>query len=201
MKKYYLYLDTTKTLRIGLLDDTYSFQSIEHFDQSKSASIIHQEIYQILRGANIELKEVQAVIINNGPGSYTGVRVAEGLLKVLELDGLTGYSFYEFEMLKLTFNKGLWISNAFKGEYFIYHWEDEVIKFEGLVAKEEFSLDKFPKIPVYSNESFEGKFGEQDSKNILEKNATKIFSRVIEAKMRREPFYFRKIEQEFKVPK
>lgn len=201
MKKHFLYLDTTKTLALGLLDETFSFIEIEYYQDFKSAAIIHSKIYQILKRKDLKLEDVEAVIINNGPGSYTGVRVAEGILKVLELDGVKGFSFYEFEMLKLLSEEGVWISNAFKGEYFIYHWKGDSVSFEGLIPKDDFDIKKYKEVEVFSNESFDGVFNEKYSKDLIAQNSSIVFPKVINDGMRRQPFYFRKIEQEFKIPK
>ena len=72
-------------------------------------------ILNLLKKHKVNVDNNFSILVNNGPGSYTGVRVAEGILKVLELDGVNGYSFYEFEMMKAVYSEGLWISRCSTG--------------------------------------------------------------------------------------
>lgn len=49
--------------------------TIEHSIQKDHASFLHQAIQSIAQQLNIELNEIDAVAVSNGPGSYTGLRV------------------------------------------------------------------------------------------------------------------------------
>lgn len=47
----------------------------EHPEQKDHSSFLQPAILDLLQEAQIQLKEVSAVVVNNGPGSYTGLRV------------------------------------------------------------------------------------------------------------------------------
>ncbi len=47
----------------------------------KNSSIIFGVIDELLRNAEIKLSDIDAYLVNRGPGSYTGVRIAMGVVK------------------------------------------------------------------------------------------------------------------------
>ena len=47
----------------------------------KNSSIIFRIIDELLKIAEIKLADIDAYVVNRGPGSYTGVRIAMGVLK------------------------------------------------------------------------------------------------------------------------
>ena len=47
----------------------------------KNSAIIFGVIEELLKNAEIKLSDIDAYIVNRGPGSYTGVRIAMGLVK------------------------------------------------------------------------------------------------------------------------
>jgi len=47
----------------------------------KNSSIIFGVIDELLKNAEIKLADIDAYIVNRGPGSYTGVRIAMGVVK------------------------------------------------------------------------------------------------------------------------
>ena len=47
----------------------------------KNSSIIFGVIKELLKNAEIKLSDIDAYVVNRGPGSYTGVRIAMGVVK------------------------------------------------------------------------------------------------------------------------
>ena len=47
----------------------------------KNSSIIFGVIDELLKNAEVKLADIDAYVVNRGPGSYTGVRIAMGVLK------------------------------------------------------------------------------------------------------------------------
>ena len=47
----------------------------------KNSSIIFGVIDELLKNAEIKLADIDAYVVNRGPGSYTGVRIAMGVVK------------------------------------------------------------------------------------------------------------------------
>ena len=99
-------------------------------------------MHRLLEANSLSLNEIDEVFLINGPGSYTGIRISEGVGQVLELADKKIYSFHHFIVPQtLGIEKGHWVSNAFKGEYFIYSWESANSKKE-LVLKDDCDLSK-----------------------------------------------------------
>ena len=195
----YLYLDTSHELVVGILDLNFDVITIERNQERRSASVIHNRVDILLRNQGIEVSELKGVIVNNGPGSYTGIRVGEGVAKIFELDGVKVASFLEHEAIALTSEKGTWIANAFKNEIFSYSWkqgsspERKMIDLDGL---ENIDLE-----PIFSNDTFQTTRRITNSKTTLLQNINKIAKFYFERNERQEPFYYRSLEEEFQVGK
>ena len=98
--KRFLYIDTTHSLLIGLMDGSYKFIEYIKLTEGKSGSIVHDQINMLLSKHEIGISGLCAIFVNNGPGSYTGVRVGEGIAKIFELDGGKVISFHEHEAIQ-----------------------------------------------------------------------------------------------------
>lgn len=55
----------------------------EHFDQKNHASFLQPAIHQILEKTGKQFKELDAIAVTGGPGSYTGIRVGMSSAKGL----------------------------------------------------------------------------------------------------------------------
>ena len=92
----------------------------------------------LLKKQGVEASDLLGVIVNNGPGSYTGIRVGEGLAKIFELDGTKVVSFLEHEAIALISENGTWVANALKMKFLYIRGRKvipqvkEMIKLEGL---------------------------------------------------------------------
>ncbi len=68
-------------------------QALSNTEQRDHAAWIHHAIENILGAANKELKDLDAVAVSNGPGSYTGLRIglstAKGLCYALNIPLIT----------------------------------------------------------------------------------------------------------------
>lgn len=195
----YLYIDTSHELIIGLLDFNFEALSIKKNQERRSASVIHDEINSLFREQGVEISELLGVIVNNGPGSYTGIRVGEGLAKIFELDGTKVVSFLEHEAIALISEKGTWVANAFKDEIFAYSWEGSSSPSKRMTTLE--GLEKVVLGPIFSNDTFQVKREIINSKKRLLENINKVAKYYFEKNERQKPFYYRELEEEFKVGK
>ena len=110
----YLFLDTSQGLTVGVLNDDFTWKEYMTSEESKSSGRIHKDIDDILKKTNCLWDNLLGIIISSGPGSYTGMRVSEGLAQILELESHHIYSFYHFEVPKffsLYGNKYSWLYN------------------------------------------------------------------------------------------
>ena len=191
-----LFIDSTSGLVIGLMDSNYEWVEYMSLDEKMPSDIIHFEIFSLLKKYDLNFNNIQC-FISSGPGSYTGMRLSEGLAQVLELSQIPVYSFYHFDVPRLSgVTKGFWASNAFKGQVFVFNWngdknEKHLLNKDAFIIEEEalgFTLDTSD--PFFSNLI--------STKNLIKDKAKEIFSKVSSTKLRVEPFYFRSIEEEFR---
>jgi tRNA threonylcarbamoyladenosine biosynthesis protein TsaB len=175
-----LFLDTTQGLTVGLLDRDFSWVFYEYSDEKKPSEIIHDKLYFILNKFNLSIENVQFISIA-GPGSYTGMRLSEGVSTILEWGGLKIFSLYHFEVPYLTgIESGRWVTNAFKNQVFLYEWNGEESK-TTLLAE---CLDT----EVYSLEK---------TRELILLHSRRIFPLVVQQDKFKETYYFRTLEEEF----
>lgn len=177
---YSLFIDTTAGLTIGLLDESFSWKSFDISADNKPSETIHTKIFNLLNQYQLQLKDIRLFYIA-GPGSYTGMRLSEGLADIVKWNEIETFSFYHFDIPKyLGIKKGQWITNAFKKEIFSYTW-DENIESKELLAEclneEAFTLQK--------------------TQEFIKQMPVEIFSKVVLLNEKKETYYFRTLEAEF----
>ena len=71
-----LLIDTTsnKTIKVGLNKNGKEFMTEQQLDKQK-AQVVLPLIDKLLKKHNLILKDIEAIRINPGPGSFTGIRV------------------------------------------------------------------------------------------------------------------------------
>ena len=190
-----LFVDSTSGLVIGLLDSSYNWVEYLSLDEKKPSEIIHNEIFNLVTKHKLTLLEMQC-FVSSGPGSYTGMRLSEGLAQIFELYKMTVYSFYHFDVPRLSgVPRGFWTTNAFKGQAFIYNWsaeEDEkhLINKDSFLIEDErlgYTLDNDD--PLFTNLI--------STKKLIQTDAHLFFPKVKLQKMRVAPYYFRSLDEEF----
>lgn len=83
---YQLYLDTTnKKLTVVILQDNKILASSSFNSWQKQTELAIPTIINLLAKCKIKLKNIAKVVITNGPGSYTGIRVAITFVKTLKI--------------------------------------------------------------------------------------------------------------------
>lgn len=195
---YSLYVDSSAGLVIGLLDS--EFRWVEYLDsnEKKPSEVIHYEIFNLVQKYNLDLKNMY-FFFSAGPGSYTGMRLGEGIAQVLAWDEKSVFSFHHFDVPRIIgIEKGYWVTNAFKGQVFIYNWDNE----SGTAEKELVNSADFK---ILDSElgftlSAENKdFSHlKTTKDLIKNSSALIFKKVFEQKLREPPYYFRTLEEEFK---
>lgn len=198
----YLYLDTTEKLIIGLLDE--SFQWVDYFEEDirSASSRIQGIIFDNLSHHGKKISDIKVVFQASGPGSYTGMRVSEGLSQIMEWHDYPIYSFYHYEVpFMMGIQSGTWNSNAYKGDIFLYHWEGEKEDFELI---KEYKLKETQGDHLYSHfhkEPFELIDDENLTSVMIKNDPKKFFNILLDNQLRREPYYYRPLEVEFTKPK
>lgn len=198
----YLFIDTTSNLKIGILSEECRWLEIQNLEEKKPSEVIHKIIHESLLKHELSLDMITKVIACAGPGSYTGMRLSEGIVQVMELSGIHALTFYHFDLPHfLGFEKYIWVATAFKGEYYIFQYDQGVIT-KTLVLKENLSealnqyvsFEKFALVPdpLYPD-GF--RFTSQEIVN----NPEKYMSKVMERNIRDQAYYYRTVEEEFKI--
>lgn len=183
-----LFLNTSGNIQIGLLDSKSCWIDYIETQKSKASEILHSMIFEMLNKHRFTAKDIDTVYTIAGPGSYTGLRLGEGLAQVLSMNDVKHYSFYltdVFEILDL--KDYLFYTNAFKKEYFIYE------NGESFLTKN-FDLIESSSRKLYSIDA-SGKI--ENMKNLIYKNSSLIFDYIQTKKIKKEVFYYRSLEAEF----
>ena len=189
-----LFIDSTEEMALGVLNKNREFEEYCHFADKQGASLIHSRLNDLLQRHKMCLGDVKKIYIASGPGSYTGIRVVEGMAQIMKWQGVDVLSFYQFEIpFMVGIFRGVWVSQAWKGELFVYSWEGErsseqLVPFcEYDIVGEEYSFgDRCCGVAVQSN------------RNLLQEYSSTIFDCVNKRGKYLPPYYYRKVEHEFK---
>lgn len=194
----YLYVDSTTNLTIGLINTDFSLVDYKYIEAKKSSLIIQSETFNILQARDLKLLEISGIIYCAGPGSYTGMRVSQGLVDICESAGIKVYSFYHFEVPRLLGIKsgGFW-ADAFKKEYFWTSWVDEDQTIE-LISSDQLEKKKENTQKVFCAHQKEAR-DELQTHKLIESNAKDFFKTVIESNHRVPLYYYRPLEKEFRT--
>lgn len=194
----YLYLDTSHFLALGLLDHEFSWLEYERREQLQHSADIHALIFKMLEKRETEALNLKGIIICNGPGSYTGIRLGEGIAQLFELGNIPVYSFHHYQVPKILDNNSyVWVSHAFKGEVFSYRWNGNDESYE-LTAASEWKPVDGETIFSHQPQGPWDKFDFKDTMHLIKQSAVALFGYVLSEKMRLEPYYFRPLDKEFK---
>ena len=214
----YLYLDSTQHIVCGIYDDnTKSWVSYKELHNKKGSKLMHGLTFELLSEQNLKIDDIEGLILASGPGSYTGMRLAEGFAQILEWRNVPVRSFYHFEVPGFHgVKEGLWVASAFKGEYFYYQWprqEGDPPLSENLMSREAFhtwmkqAREKFganakEQIFCHLKNIFEQEDFIPDSTfELIRTRAGEFFTHILQRGKRLEPFYYRPLEKEFTIPK
>lgn len=197
---YSLYVDSSDNLTLGLLDDNLEWLEFKRFPNKKSSGVFHGLVEELLSSHGKTLFDLDRVYYGAGPGSYTGIRLVEGFCQILRWRKIKTNSFYLFEVPKLKgIKKGKWLSEAYKGEYFLYSWDEEDSNTE-LVKKDDVKSKFKEGDYLVSQGNLEG-IETESIIDLIRENSNEIFSKIKKSDLNKEPFYYRTIENEFTKPK
>lgn len=194
----HLYLDTSHFLALGLLDENFKWLHYEFHQKLQHSGDIHAQIHELLEKHQLETSKLNSLIVCNGPGSYTGIRLGEGIAQLFELAGIPVFAFHQFEVpYLLGTNSGAWVCHGFKREVFQYCWDDEQTEMD-LIAADEWHAPK--ERPIFTHQP-EGPWQEATptfTTELVKERSVELFSTIVAKKWRREPYYFRPLDKEFK---
>lgn len=203
-----LFIDSTYDVTLGILDDSQGWIQFEKFTNQKASAIIQTETHNLLIKAGLKIADIDSVITVAGPGFYTGLRLSEGFADVFIFNGKKHYSFMTYDIPKMTGVKsGVWMTKAYRGEYFFHLWDGETSRNELVSAKE---LETFMKnvdkshFYIHSDSAIDDLSRGMISSplttvDLLKTHSKEIFSKIIQTASKVDSYYFRAPEDEFKV--
>ena len=198
----YLFIDSTYDLSIGVLDDGLRWLSFEKLTGLKASAVIQGKAHELLTRHHLKPHELTGIITVNGPGFYTGLRLAEGFADVFSFFGVKQFSLYSYEIPQWCgYESGTWFTKAYRGEYFFYRW-NKLESSQELRAAKDLSIDEGQYF-IHSQASLDALSSGMikdpiETHELLKQHPEKIFSQAILGS-KREPFYFRAPEDEFKA--
>jgi tRNA threonylcarbamoyladenosine biosynthesis protein TsaB len=194
-----IFLDTTFGITVGLLNNHNEWIDYQFVDGQKGSAVIHKIILDLLEKNTLSIEDVKDLFQIAGPGSYTGMRVSDGISQIFEWQNIKTYSFYHFDVPRfLGINSGIWFANAFKGELFLYKWINENVEKHLLKIDKALDLLLVTDIPVFS--SFENEKVDCSyklTKDMIKNNSKTIFDYVEKNNLKKELYYFRTVDEEF----
>ncbi len=201
----FLFIDSTYDVTLGILDEEMDWVDLRRHKGLKASTIIQAEVFDLFRKHSIDPRGLGAVIFVNGPGFYTGLRLSEGFSDVFEFFGVPHYSFYSYEVPRWCgVEKGRWFTKAYRGEYFLHDWDGEGQRSRLLSSTELPTMEPCERYFIHSETSLDelsSKFVPDpvQTVDLLREQPKAIFQQVLGQGLRREVFYFRAPEDEFKV--
>lgn len=199
MSGNYLFLDTSAYIQVGLLDEDFKWVHYELIQNRKGSQLIHKVIYDTMKDFKLTFKDIKGILLANGPGSYTGIRIGEGVSQILALEGTPIYSFYHYEVPALCgVEEYTFFEKAFKGEIFEYYRKNSEFK-DQLITEEKFRSSD---LSDEHNYHLTGELLDQVLQSVyglFQKYPKEIFSKVVERAEHLPPYYFRPLEKEFRM--
>ncbi|HAZ11591.1 MAG: hypothetical protein A2X86_17865 [Bdellovibrionales bacterium GWA2_49_15] len=197
-----LYLDTSQVISLGLLNEQHEFIDFQTIQDKKSGTRIHVILHDFLNKHKLEIKSIESLFILAGPGSYTGMRVSEGIAQILELEKILIYSFYTYQISEFSgATSGQWLTTAFKGQVFVYSW-GPTDKTSELCDLQSFTPRNVSEVYYHGDlpkELQQLKSDHHNTNSLIQQHSKAIFRTVKELGLRHRPQYFRLPEQEFAV--
>jgi len=197
----FLFVDTTYKTSLGILNDNFNWLSFKTYTDQRASGLLQAETYKLLKEYEIEISGLTGVIYLAGPGFYTGLRLSEGFTDIFEFFGVPRYSFYSFDIPKMVgVQSGHWITKAYKGEYFVHNWKDSYDE-SVLLKSKDFSLEQlnFSEKFIHHEDAIDLVGSFTKTLKLIETEPSRIFSKIISEGMKKEIFYFRAPEDEFRT--
>jgi tRNA threonylcarbamoyladenosine biosynthesis protein TsaB len=203
-----LFIDSTYDITLGILGDDMGWIKFQRYVGQKASSVIQKEAHQLLQDASLRLQDLTHIVTIAGPGFYTGLRLSEGFADVMTFFGAKHLSLLSYDLPALSgIESGIWMTKAYRGEYFFTHWaagksENVLVAAKDLETYLE-SVDK-SKIYIHSESAIDELCKKhltefKTTHDLLKSHSQVIFKEIFRTEAKVESFYFRPPEDEFKV--
>ena len=149
---YTVLLDSSNTnLSVGLAKDNLLLESISYEAWQRQSEYMIPELDKLLKKYNVDKREISAVMVAKGPGSYTGVRIAITIAKTIAVAlGIKLYPVSSLQTQKDGKNPSICMINARSGRSYIGVYEGSKILLEDQIMKNDEVLGYIANHPSYS---------------------------------------------------
>lgn len=196
--KNYLFLDSTHFVQVGVVTDEYEWRHVEVTENKKGSAVIHKLIFDVLELTGLTLKQIDGLFLVSGPGSYTGIRLGEGIAQILEMENIPVYSFYHYEVPHFCgYESYTFFANAFKNEYFSYQFNLGT-ESKTMISKESFLKADFSRNDFYCITGELEEMYLESTSSLIQKKPKEVFEKVLSRGEHCAPYYYRPLEKEFK---
>lgn len=130
-----LFIDThSETVTIAILDGSNTLRKEATSNRSHSEVVVPL-LDEILKEAKLELKDIKEIIVVNGPGSFTGVRIGVTIAKTIAyslstpIKTITSLEMYgvssneEFDLVTIADSKGIYSARREGNGYTDYMYQ------------------------------------------------------------------------------
>ncbi len=161
---YTLILDSSNVnLSIGIAKDNKIIDEISYEAWQRQSELMIPELEKLMKKNNITRNDIKEVVASIGPGSYTGVRIALTIAKVMVLAlNIPLYTISSLHAMKDGNNASICVINARSSRSYIGVYEGSNVLMSDRVMTNEEVLSYINEHPTYSlmgDASYLGKEG------------------------------------------
>ena len=144
-------LDSSNTsLTVGLANENGVIESISYEAWQSQSEYMIPELDKLLNKHNVERTDITDVVVNVGPGSYTGVRIAITIAKTMALATRAKlYGISSLRCQKDRKNPSICLINARSGRSYVGVFEDEKIIMDDCIMTNDKVLEYIKEHPDY----------------------------------------------------
>lgn len=176
-----LLLDSSNIdLSVGLAKDGKVFDYTSYEAWQCQSEYMIQEIDKLLTKHNITRQDISGVIVNIGPGSYTGIRISLTIAKVMCLAlNIPLYALSSLRALQKGLEPSICLMNARSNRSYIGVYSDEVIMADQVMTNDEVKayIASHPNYVICGETTYLGIEGHKNNiieeMNLLKDKATK----------------------------
>lgn len=159
-------LDTSNTnLTIGFAKDHILFAKTSYESWQRQSEFLVEEINKLLESNSLQPKDINEVIVSKGPGSYTGVRIAMTVGKVMAFAlNVPLYLVSSLEVYKAKEGRSVCLMNARSKRSYVGVYEgNEIILSDTIMDNEQIRmyLAAHPEYKVCGDVAYLGLEGEK----------------------------------------